>query len=121
MKGQGEPQLYLAGHVDTVSAWDIGEFGPVEQDGIIRGLGSADMKGGCAAMLEAWLAIAETLAPPERPSVGLLLVVREEENGDGSVSLSQVVTLRFMTRRRKKSPGPSSKFTPKFTPSCNFF
>jgi len=84
--GQGEPRLYLVGHVDTVSAWDIDKFGPIEQDGIIRGLGSADMKGGCAAMLEAWLAIAETLAPTERPSVGLLLVVGEEENGDGSAT-----------------------------------
>jgi acetylornithine deacetylase len=84
--GQGEPRLYLVGHVDTVSAWDIDEFGPVEQDGVIHGLGSADMKGGCAAMLEAWLAIAETLAPAERPSTGLLLVVGEEENGDGSAT-----------------------------------
>src|SRR6185369_2765174 len=57
--GQGEPRLYLVGHVDTVPAWDIDEFGPQEQDGLIRGLGSADMKGGCAAMLEAWLAMAE--------------------------------------------------------------
>jgi acetylornithine deacetylase len=84
--GPGEPQFYLVGHVDTVSAWDIDEFGPVEQDGVINGLGSADMKGGCAAMLEAWLAIAETLAPAELPSAGLLLVVGEEENGDGSAT-----------------------------------
>ena len=84
--GQGEPRLYLVGHVDTVPAWDIDEFGPQEQDGLIRGLGSADMKGGCAAMLEAWLAMAETLTPAERPSVGLLLVVGEEENGDGSAT-----------------------------------
>jgi len=84
--GRGEPQFYLVGHVDTVSAWDIDEFGPREEEGVIRGLGSADMKGGCAAMLEAWLAIAETLTPAERPSVGLLLVVGEEENGDGSAT-----------------------------------
>ena len=84
--GQGEPRLYLVGHVDTVPAWDIDEFGPLEQDGVIRGLGSADMKGGCAAMLEAWLAIAEALEPAERPAVGLLLVVGEEENGDGSAT-----------------------------------
>jgi len=84
--GQGEPQFYLVGHVDTVSAWDIDNFGPVERNGVIHGLGSADMKGGCAAMLEAWLAIAETLAYEERPSIGLLLVVGEEENGDGSAT-----------------------------------
>lgn len=82
--GQGEPRLYLVGHVDTVPAWDLDEFGPQQENGIISGLGSADMKGGCAAMVEAWLALAEALEPAERPSVGLLLVVGEEENGDGS-------------------------------------
>ena len=87
--GTGEPQLYLVGHVDTVPAWDLDEFGPQQEGGIIRGLGSADMKGGCAAMIEAWLALAETLEPAGRPSVGLLLVVGEEENGDGSATFLQ--------------------------------
>ena len=87
--GPGEPRLYLVGHVDTVPAWDLDEFGPQQEDGIIRGLGSADMKGGCAAMIEAWLALAEALEPAERPSVGLLLVVGEEENGDGSTTFLQ--------------------------------
>lgn len=81
--GRGEPLLYLVGHVDTVPAWDLEEYGPVEEWGIVRGLGTADMKGGCAAILEAWLALS-TLPEAERPSVGLLLVVGEEENGDGS-------------------------------------
>lgn len=83
--GEAEPQLYLVGHVDTVAAWDLEVSGPREEDGVIRGLGSADMKGGCAAMLEAWLALA-TLPAAERPAAGLLLVVGEEENGDGSVA-----------------------------------
>lgn len=82
--GRGEPRFYLVGHVDTISAWDLEEFGPREEEGVIHGLGSADMKGGCAAMVEAWLAMAEALAPEERPSAGLLLVVGEEETGDGS-------------------------------------
>ncbi len=81
--GPGEPALYLVGHVDTVPAWDIEEYAAVEEWGVVRGLGSADMKGGCAAMVEAWLALA-TLPEEERPSLGLLLVVGEEENGDGS-------------------------------------
>ncbi len=81
--GQGEPQLFLVGHVDTVPAWDLDEYCATEEWGVVRGLGTADMKGGCAAMLEAWLALAG-LPEEERPSVGLLLVVGEEENGDGS-------------------------------------
>jgi acetylornithine deacetylase len=82
--GHAEPSLYLVGHVDTVPAWDLDCFGPLPEGDVIRGLGSADMKGGCAAMVEAWLALAEALEPAERPSIGLLLVVGEEENGDGS-------------------------------------
>ncbi len=84
--GKGEPRLYLVGHVDTVPAWDLEEFGAREEESIIRGLGSADMKGGCSAMLEAWLALAEAIPEAQRPSVGLLLVVGEEENGDGSAA-----------------------------------
>jgi acetylornithine deacetylase len=81
--GSSPPQLYLVGHVDTVPAWDLDDYGAKEEWGIVRGLGSADMKGGCAAMLEAFLALA-TLPLDEQPAVGLLLVVGEEENGDGS-------------------------------------
>ncbi len=81
--GKGEPSLYMVGHVDTVTAWDLEDLGPREEDGTIHGLGSADMKGGCAAMVEAWLALS-TLPEAQRPAVGLLLVVGEEENGDGS-------------------------------------
>ncbi|HEY6873056.1 MAG TPA: M20/M25/M40 family metallo-hydrolase [Geobacteraceae bacterium] len=84
--GEGEPGLYLAGHVDTVPSWDLESFGAQEENGLIRGLGSADMKGGCAAMVEAWLALAAALPPSERPPVGLLLAVGEEENGDGSAT-----------------------------------
>ncbi|PLX99590.1 MAG: acetylornithine deacetylase [Desulfuromonas sp.] len=82
--GEGAPELYLVGHVDTVAAWDIDEYAAVEEWGVVRGLGSADMKGGCAAMVETWLALA-TLPEEQRPSLGLLLVVGEEENGDGSI------------------------------------
>ena len=81
--GSAPPQLFLVGHVDTVPAWDLDEYGAVEEWGVVRGLGAADMKGGCAAMLEAWLALA-SLPEQQQPSVGLLFVVGEEENGDGS-------------------------------------
>ncbi|OPY87427.1 MAG: Acetylornithine deacetylase [Syntrophus sp. PtaU1.Bin208] len=84
--GPGEPRLYLVGHVDTVAAWDLETSGPREENGMVYGLGSADMKGGCAAMVEAWLALAEALPADEQPPIGLLLVVGEEENGDGSAA-----------------------------------
>ncbi|HJV34852.1 M20/M25/M40 family metallo-hydrolase, partial [Geomonas sp.] len=84
--GEGEPRLYLVGHVDTVPAWDLEAVEGREEAGIIHGLGSADMKGGCAAMVEAWLAMSRALPAAQLPPVGLLLVVGEEENGDGSAS-----------------------------------
>jgi len=84
--GPGKPLLYLVGHVDTTPAWDLESVGPREENGILYGLGSADMKGGCAAMVEAWLVLAEALPADKRPPVGLLLVVGEEENGDGSAA-----------------------------------
>ncbi len=86
--GPGDPALFLVGHVDTVAAWDIDEYAAIEEWGVVRGLGSADMKGGCAAMVEAWLALA-TLPEERRPSLGLLLAVGEEENGDGSARFLQ--------------------------------
>lgn len=84
--GEREPLLYLVGHVDTIAAWDLNEYVARQEDGLIYGLGSADMKGGCAAMVEAFLTLAQLLPLAERPPVGLLLVVGEEENGDGSAA-----------------------------------
>lgn len=89
--GSGEPELYLVGHVDTVPAWDLDAYHAVKESSIVRGLGTADMKGGCAAMLETWLALAK-LPETERPPVGLLLVVGEEENGDGSIRFLETRT-----------------------------
>ena len=84
--GHGEPELYLVGHVDTVPAWDLEEVWAKEEDGVIHGLGSSDMKSGCAAMVECFMALAQALPEEERPPVGLALVVGEEENGDGSAA-----------------------------------
>ncbi|MDT8442265.1 MAG: M20/M25/M40 family metallo-hydrolase [Desulfuromonadales bacterium] len=81
--GSAPPRLSLVGHVDTVPAWDLDEYAAAHEWGVVRGLGAADMKGGCAAMLEAWLALAG-LPVEMQPPVGLLFVVGEEENGDGS-------------------------------------
>ena len=84
--GQGTPDFFLTGHVDTVPAWDLESFGARREGDTIFGLGSADMKGGCAAMVEAFRALAEVMPEEQRPPVGLLLVVGEEETGDGSAT-----------------------------------
>jgi acetylornithine deacetylase len=82
-----EPALAFIGHVDTVTAYDLEEFGYQEEGDRITGLGAADMKGGCAAMIEAVTCLWE-----RRLSDGplmLALVVGEEEEGDGARRLTK--------------------------------
>ncbi len=78
-------ELALIGHVDTVSAYDLEEIGYSQEDDHLYGLGAADMKGGCAALIEAWLHQWET--GRQQWPVALILVVGEEEKGDGAVRL----------------------------------
>ena len=83
--GKSAPELLFLGHVDTVPAFDIEHYDFSERDGTGYGLGTADMKGGCAAMLEAFMAAAEAGCLPDH--VLLALVVGEEETGDGTQAL----------------------------------
>jgi len=46
-----EAKILFLGHLDTVPAFDLEKFESRERAGEISGLGSADMKGGCAAMI----------------------------------------------------------------------
>lgn len=78
-------QLALVGHLDTVTAYDLENFAGREKGDEIQGLGAADMKGGCAAMIEAYLALSGRTESPL--PVALCLVVGEEETGDGAVQL----------------------------------
>jgi acetylornithine deacetylase len=80
-----EPKLLLVGHVDTVVAYDFDDLACREEGDLVYGVGAADMKGGCAAMIEAFLALHEHGVV--RPPVGLALVVGEEEEGDGTQRL----------------------------------
>jgi acetylornithine deacetylase len=79
-------QIVLVGHVDTVSAYDLDHLGYDESGDMLSGLGAADMKGGCAAMIEAYLNL---WARHPRPPVALALVVGEEEEGDGAQKLAR--------------------------------
>ncbi len=62
--GKG-PRIMLNGHLDTVMAsseWFHDPFEGVEEGGRIFGLGAADMKGGCAAMIGSVLALKDRLS-----------------------------------------------------------
>jgi len=83
--GTGNPDRLFLGHIDSVPAYDIEHYGFQEKDSLIYGLGTADMKSGCAAMIEAFMSAAEQGALPG--NVLLALVVGEEETGDGTQAL----------------------------------
>ena len=78
-------QLAFIGHIDTVTAPDLDNYGYSMQGDRVTGLGVADMKGGCAAMLEAFLTFWE--AGNSEAPIALCLVVGEEESGDGAEKL----------------------------------
>ena len=82
-----EPELVFVGHVDTVEAFDLDQYSYARDGDEIRGLGAADMKGGCAAMIEAFISLWE--AGERDLPVALALVVGEEESGDGSSRLAR--------------------------------
>lgn len=81
--GPRPASLVLVGHIDTIPAWDEESACARIEDGKMYGLGTADMKSGCCAMLEAMLAVARAEVELDR-GVTLALVVGEEEYGDGS-------------------------------------
>ncbi len=75
--------LVLVGHIDTIPAWDEESACARIDEGKMYGLGTADMKSGCCAMVEALAAVARAGVELGR-GVTLVLVVGEEEYGDGS-------------------------------------
>jgi len=82
----GDIELALVGHLDTVTAYDLEHYAAVEkEEDDIQGLGAADMKGGCAAMIEAYMAFIDQGS--RTPPIALCLVVGEEETGDGAARL----------------------------------
>lgn len=85
--GPSPPQLLLVGHIDTIPFWgDEDDHGAFLEGDVLYGLGSADMKSGCVAMVEALVALVEAGVVFKR-GVCLALVVGEEEYGDGSEAL----------------------------------
>ncbi|HVT57955.1 MAG TPA: M20 family metallopeptidase [Thermoanaerobaculia bacterium] len=78
--GAGEPTLYFHGHYDVVPAQSREQFEPETKQDNLFGRGSADMKGGLAAMIGAVRALAEC-GVPLRGRVGLSFVPDEETGG----------------------------------------
>lgn len=84
-EGLDQIELCLVGHLDTVAAYDLDDYGFAMEDGEVRGLGTVDMKSGCAAMVEAFTALCA--GGGRVPPVALALVVDEEEDSAGARAL----------------------------------
>lgn len=80
--------LLLVGHVDTIPLRHDEEHKVRREGDLLYGLGSADMKAGCAAMVEAVAALAGSKVPLKR-GLKVALVVGEEEFGDGSEAVAE--------------------------------
>lgn len=78
--------LLLLGHVDVVPAmsegWDFDPFSGKTDDGYLYGRGAADMKGGCAAILTAFI---EELHEYAEIPANLCFVCDEETGGPSGV------------------------------------
>jgi acetylornithine deacetylase len=78
----GGPTLMLNGHLDTKepgsAEWATGPWEPTIRDGLLVGLGSADMKGAVAAMVYAGLFVAGASA---RGTLVLAFTADEESGG----------------------------------------
>jgi acetylornithine deacetylase len=85
MPASGRAELAFVGHLDTVAAYDLDAYGFREEEDLVYGLGASDMKGGCAAMIEAFCAL-RAAQGPELP-IALCLLVGEEETQDGALRL----------------------------------
>jgi acetylornithine deacetylase/succinyl-diaminopimelate desuccinylase family protein len=79
------PHLIFNGHTDVVPAgpgWTMDPYGSEIRDGRLFGRGSADMKGGVAAMIEAALTVYQ--GSSFRGAITLAMVADEEEGGGGT-------------------------------------
>ena len=84
--GPGPAELLFVGHLDTIPLLSDEKLGARREGDLLHGLGAADMKAGCAAMVAAFAAVAAAGTSLER-GIALGLVVGEEEYGDGAAKL----------------------------------
>ena len=98
-RGTAGPLLVFAGHTDVVPSgpveqWTSEPFTPTLNDGRLYGRGTADMKGGLAAMT---VAVERFLAehPRHKGSIGFLITSDEEgPSVDGTVKVMEVLEQR---------------------------
>ncbi|HEU5397839.1 MAG TPA: succinyl-diaminopimelate desuccinylase, partial [Gammaproteobacteria bacterium] len=98
-RGKTGPLLVFAGHTDVVPSgpveqWHSEPFTPTLRDGRLYGRGTADMKGGLAAML---VAVERYLASGAKPKGSIAFLITSDEEGpsvDGTVKVMEVLERR---------------------------
>ncbi|HEV2320932.1 MAG TPA: succinyl-diaminopimelate desuccinylase, partial [Gammaproteobacteria bacterium] len=93
------PLLVFAGHTDVVPSgpleqWKSDPFKPEIRDGLLYGRGTADMKGGLAAML---VAVERYLASGAKPKGSIAFLVTSDEEGpsvDGTLKVVELLEQR---------------------------
>lgn len=98
-RGKTGPLLVLAGHTDVVPSgpveqWGSEPFTPTLRDGRLYGRGTADMKGGLAAML---VAVERYLASGAKPKGSIAFLVTSDEEGpsvDGTLKVVELLEQR---------------------------
>lgn len=91
--GNTTPTVLYVGHIDTVcptDGWDTDPLKPIVKDGVLYGLGAADMKGSVAALFAALVTMSATV----RAKVGVLLYVDEEYRFAG---MKQMISDKIIT------------------------
>ena len=98
-RGTSGPVLCLAGHTDVVppgpeEEWHTDPFDPVVKNGLLYGRGSADMKGGLAAMIVALERFLEE-HPDHDGSLAMLITSDEEGRArDGTLKVIEALQAR---------------------------
>jgi succinyl-diaminopimelate desuccinylase len=87
--GTGGRTLYFSGHYDVVPAQDREQFTPVVRKANLYGRGSADMKGGIAAMSFAVRALAACGFEPKGRIISISVPDEETSGPRGTVALAK--------------------------------
>lgn len=85
--GEGGRALYFSGHYDVVPAQERTQFDPLLRKGNLHGRGSADMKGGVAAMAYAVRALSVSGFKPIGRVISISVPDEETSGPNGTVSL----------------------------------
>ncbi|MGH7689761.1 MAG: M20 family metallopeptidase [Gemmatimonadaceae bacterium] len=86
--GDGRP-LYFSGHYDVVPAQQASQFTPFVRKSNLHGRGTADMKGGIAAMAFAIRALIDTGFEPHGRLVSISVPDEETSGPNGTVALAK--------------------------------